>query len=117
MRQQLEGMMHNASVEHQQTDRSVLFDNQFGVCDSPYDNSYNSVNHGHNIDVVSEPTGNWALYNSSSYDMRLIGKHFPKVLSDDAKNGDMTNLQVVNGRKGIMVVCNGATTNKTSGYD
>ena len=48
------------------------------------------------------------VFNSSSYDMRLIGKHFPKVLSDDAKNGDMTNLQVVNGTKGFMVVCNGA---------
>ena len=48
------------------------------------------------------------VFNSSSYDMRLIGKHFPKVLSDDAKNGDMTNLQVVNGMKGFMVVCNGA---------
>ena len=40
--------------------------------------------------------------------MRLIHKHFPKVLSDDAKNGDMTNLQVVNGTKGFMVDCNGA---------
>ena len=46
--------------------------------------------------------------NSSAYDMRLIRKHFPKVFSDDAKNGDMTNLQVVNGTKGFMVVCNGA---------
>ena len=47
-------------------------------------------------------------FNSSSYDMRLIRKHFPEVLSDDAKNGDMANLQVVNGTKGFMVVCNGA---------
>ena len=47
-------------------------------------------------------------FNSSSYDMRLICKHFPQVLSDDAKNGEMANLQVVNGTKGFMVVCNGA---------
>ena len=40
--------------------------------------------------------------------MRLIRKHFPKVFSDDVKNGDMTNLQVVNGTKGFMVDCNGA---------
>ena len=33
-------------------------------------------------------------FNSSSYDMRLIRKHFSEVLSDDAKNGDMANLQV-----------------------
>ena len=30
------------------------------------------------------------------------------MLSYDAKNGDMANLQVVNGTKGFMVVCNGA---------
>ena len=47
-------------------------------------------------------------FNSSSYDMRLIRKHFPEVLSHDAKNGDMANLQVVNGTKGFMVVCIGA---------
>ena len=48
-------------------------------------------------------------FNSSSYDMRLFRKHFPEVLSDDnAKNGDMANLQVVNGTKGFMVICNGA---------
>ena len=30
------------------------------------------------------------------------------MLSDDAKNGDMANFQVVNGTKGFMVVCNDA---------
>ena len=47
-------------------------------------------------------------FNSSSYDMQLIRKHFPEALSNEMSRGDMPNLRVINGTKGFMVVSNGS---------
>ena len=47
-------------------------------------------------------------FNSSSYDMRLIRKHFPEALTDEMSRADMPNLRVINGTKGFMIVSNGS---------